>query len=68
MKKILYVFAIVAFAACNNDSTSTDATKDSLNKIDSTKSAMTDSVEQKSDSTKMAIDSTMNAKKDSLKK
>ncbi len=69
MKKILYVLAIVAFAACNNDASTTEEKKDSTaNVIDSTADAKRDSVENTSDSVKAKIDSTAEAKKDSLKK
>jgi hypothetical protein len=60
MKKLLVIFAIGAFAACNG-SASTEA------KVDSTASVAKDSVTAVADSAKTAIDSTATAAKDSLK-
>ena len=64
MKKLLVIFAIGAFAACNS-SASTEA------KVDSTASVAKDSVTSVADSAKTAIDSVANAAKakvDSVKK
>ena len=60
MKKLLVIFAIGAFAACNG-SASTEA------KVDSTASVAKDSVTTIADSAKTAIDSTATAAKDSMK-
>jgi hypothetical protein len=60
MNKLLVVFAIGAFAACNG-SASTDA------KIDSTASVAKDSVTAVVDSAKAVIDSAATAAKDSIK-
>ena len=60
MKKLLVIFAIGAFAACNG-SASTEA------KVDSTATVAKDSVTAIADSAKTAIDSTATAAKDSLK-
>jgi len=60
MKKLLVIFAIGAFAACNG-SASTEA------KVDSTATVAKDSVTAMADSAKTAIDSTAKAAKDSLK-
>jgi hypothetical protein len=60
MKKLLVVFAIGAFAACNS-SASTET------KVDSTASVAKDSVTAVADSAKTAIDSTATAAKDSIK-
>ncbi|MBN9297647.1 MAG: hypothetical protein J0I41_11575 [Filimonas sp.] len=68
MKKLLFVLALGAFAACGNG-TSTDAAKDSTVKaIDSTAGAAKDSLNKKVDSLKAGVDSTVKAAKDSLKK
>jgi hypothetical protein len=60
MKKLLVIFAIGAFAACNG-SASTEA------KVDSTATVAKDSVTSVADSAKTAIDSAATAAKDSLK-
>jgi len=60
MKKLLFALTIIAFAACNDSSTSTDEV------VDSTADVMIDSVENRSDSVQDAIDSTANATIDSL--
>ena len=60
MKKLLVIFAIGAFAACNG-SASTEA------KVDSTSTVAKDSVNSVADSAKTAIDSAATAAKDSLK-
>jgi hypothetical protein len=60
MKKLLVVFAIGAFAACNS-SASTES------KVDSSASAAKDSITNTADSAKTAIDSTATAAKDSIK-
>ena len=60
MKKLLVIFAIGAFAACNG-SASTEA------KVDSTATVAKDSVTAVADSAKTAIDSTATAAKDSIK-
>jgi hypothetical protein len=60
MKKLLVIFAIGAFAACNG-SASTEA------KVDSTASVAKDSVTTAADSAKTVIDSAAKAAKDSLK-
>ena len=60
MKKLLVIFAIGAFAACNG-SASTEA------KVDSTATVAKDSVTAVADSAKTAIDSAATAAKDSLK-
>lgn len=60
MKKLLVIFAIGAFAACNG-SASTEA------KVDSTATVAKDSVSSVADSAKTAIDSAATAAKDSLK-
>ncbi len=66
MKKLLFVLALGAFAACNNPSPS-EATKDSTeNAINSEASAQKDSVNAQADSLKTAIDSTKEAAKDSV--
>lgn len=68
MKKVLFVLALGAFAACGNGS-STEAAKDSTKTaIDSAANAAKDSVKTAADSAKTAIDSTAKAAKDSLKK
>jgi hypothetical protein len=60
MKKLLVIFAIGAFAACNG-SASTEA------KVDSTATVAKDSVTAVADSAKTVIDSAAAAAKDSLK-
>jgi hypothetical protein len=60
MKKLLVIFAIGAFAACNG-SASTEA------KVDSTATVAKDSVTAVADSAKTVIDSAATAAKDSLK-
>jgi hypothetical protein len=60
MKKLLVVFAIGAFAACNS-SASTEA------KVDSSATVAKDSITNTADSAKTAIDSTATAAKDSIK-
>ena len=68
MKKLLFVFVLGAFVACN-DSASTETTGDSTAAaIDSTNDVKTDSLENKTDSTINKMDSTTEAKTDSLKK
>jgi hypothetical protein len=59
MKKLLVIFAIGAFAACNGSSTEA--------KVDSTATVAKDSVTSVADSAKTAIDSAATAAKDSLK-
>ncbi len=67
MKKLLFVLAIGAFAACNSGS-STEEKKDSTaTAIDSTAGAAKDSIEVKSDSAKATVDSLAGAAKDSVK-
>ena len=61
MKKLLFALTIVAFAACNDSSTTSTEEV-----VDSTADAMIDSVEATSDSVQNAIDSTANATIDSL--
>jgi hypothetical protein len=60
MKKLLVIFAIGAFAACNG-SASSEA------KVDSTATVAKDSVSSVADSAKTVIDSAASAAKDSLK-
>ena len=60
MKKLLVVFAIGAFAACNG-SASSEA------KVDSAATVAKDSVNTTADSAKTVIDSAATAAKDSLK-
>ncbi len=68
MKKLLFVFVLGAFVACN-DSASTDSTTDSTAAVmDSTNNVRTDSIANRADSLINKMDSTTEAKKDSLKK
>jgi hypothetical protein len=68
MKKLLFVFVLGAFVACN-DSASTETTTDSTaSAMDSTNEAKTDSLSTATDSTINKMDSTTEAKTDSLKK
>ncbi len=67
MKKLLFVLALGAFAACGSGENKDNVT-DSASKIDSLANAATDSVKHEADTTIHAIDSTANAAKDSLKK
>ena len=68
MKKLLFVFVLGAFVACN-DSASTTSTNDSTaTAMDSTNEVKTDSLDAKTDSTINKMDSTTEAKTDSLKK
>ncbi|BAV08476.1 hypothetical protein SAMN05421788_11458 [Filimonas lacunae] len=68
MKKLLFVLAIGAFAACGSGE-STEAKADSTaNVIDSSASAKKDSVSAVADTVKKAIDSSAAAAKDTLKK
>jgi hypothetical protein len=60
MKKLLVIFAVGSFAACNG-SASTEA------KVDSTATVAKDSVTSVADSAKTVIDSAATAAKDSLK-
>ena len=69
MKKILYVLTVVAFVACNNDASTAEDTKDSIeNKMDSSTDAKIDSVHESADSITNKMDSANEAKKDTLKK
>ncbi|MFT4023208.1 MAG: hypothetical protein QM664_05420 [Flavihumibacter sp.] len=68
MKKLLFVLAIGAFAACNNAAeTSTEAAL-TLLKVDSAVTATVDSAKANIDSTANAAVDTLKAKVDSLKK
>jgi hypothetical protein len=67
MKKVLFVLALGAFAACGAGANKENAT-DSSAKIDSLATAAKDSVKHEADTTVHAIDSTAKAAKDSLKK
>lgn len=67
MKKLLFVLAIGAFAACGTG-TSTDSTTDStLTNLDSVANAAKDSIGVIQDSATQMIDSTAKAAKDSVK-
>lgn len=67
MKKLLFVLALGAFAACGAGANKDNAT-DSAAKIDSAAKVATDSVKHEADTTVHAIDSSAKAAKDSLKK
>jgi PBP1b-binding outer membrane lipoprotein LpoB len=63
MKKLFFVFAVTAFfAACNNDTTSTEAPKDS------TTTAPVDTAAKAVDTAAKAVDSVVTAAVDSVKK
>ena len=65
MKKLFFVFAVTAFfAACNNDTTSTEAPKDST----ATAPATVDSTAKAVDTAAKAVDSAATAVVDSVKK
>lgn len=65
MKKLFFVFAVTAFfAACNNDTTATEAPKDST----ATAPAVVDSAAKAVDSAAKAVDSVVTAAVDSVKK
>ena len=67
MKKLLFVLAIGAFAACGTG-TSTDATTDStMTNVDSVANAAKDTINAMQDSATQMIDSTAKAAKDSVK-
>ncbi|GGH82863.1 hypothetical protein HNQ91_005916 [Filimonas zeae] len=67
MKKLLFVLALGAFAACGSGDTK-EATADSTaNAIDSSANVAKDSVKATADSTVKTIDSSANAAKDSVK-
>lgn len=67
MKKLLFVLAIGAFAACGTG-TSTDTVVDStLTNVDSVANAAKDSISATVDSAKTMIDSTAKAAADSVK-
>lgn len=68
MKKLLFVLALGAFAACGSGETK-EATADSTAAaIDSSANAAKDSVKTTADSTVKVIDSSAAAAKDTLKK
>ncbi|MEO8117548.1 MAG: hypothetical protein ABI653_07840 [Bacteroidota bacterium] len=67
MKKLLFVLAIGAFAACGTG-TSTDAAADStMSNVDSVANAAKDTINAMQDSATQMIDSTAKAAKDSVK-
>ncbi len=67
MKKLLFVLAIGAFAACGTG-TSTDAVTDStMSNVDSVANAAKDTINAMQDSATHMIDSTAKAAKDSVK-
>ena len=68
MKKLLFVLALGAFAACNNGSDSSKASDSTATTVDSTAGAAKDSVNAMADTAKKSIDSTAKAAKDSIKK
>jgi uncharacterized lipoprotein YmbA len=67
MKKLLFVLALGAFAACGSGENKENAT-DSAAKVDSSASAAKDSVDAHADTAKKVIDSAAAAIKDTLKK
>jgi hypothetical protein len=67
MKKLLFVLALGAFAACNSGSDADNAKDSTVDAIDSSASASKDSVNAMADSTKDMIDSSAAAAKDSVK-
>lgn len=68
MKKLLFVLALGAFAACGSGETKDAAADSTVSAIDSTAGAAKDSVKTTADSTVKAIDSSAAAAKDTLKK
>lgn len=67
MKKLLFVLAIGAFAACGTG-TSTEASTDStMANVDSMANAAKDTINAMQDSATQMIDSTAKAAKDSVK-
>jgi hypothetical protein len=67
MKKLLFVLALGAFAACGAGANKDNAA-DSAAKLDSAAKIAVDSVKHEADTAVHAIDSTVKAAKDSLKK
>ena len=68
MKKLLFVLALGAFAACGSGENKENTTDSLVNKVDSSAEAKKDTVDAHADSAKAAIDSTASAVKDTLKK
>ncbi|MDB5193123.1 MAG: hypothetical protein JWQ96_2686 [Segetibacter sp.] len=67
MKKLLFVIALGAFAACNEGTTTENKADSAASSIDSTADAKVDSLQNNTDSLSNKIDSTADAKEDSLK-
>lgn len=67
MKKLLFVLALGAFAACGSGENKENTTDSNAQAIDSSANVAIDSTNAKADSTVKAIDSTKDAKIDSVK-
>ncbi|RXK80559.1 hypothetical protein [Filimonas effusa] len=67
MKKLLFVLALGAFAACGSGENAENKTDSNAAVIDSSANAAIDSTKAHADSTVKVIDSTAAAKKDSVK-
>ena len=67
MKKLLFVLALGAFAACGSGENKENTTDSNVAAIDSSAHAAIDSTKAHADSTVNVIDSAAAAKKDSVK-
>ncbi len=68
MKKLLFVLALGAFAACGSGENKETKTDSAVSAVDSSANAAKDSIKAGADSSVKAIDSAAKATKDTLKK